>query len=142
MMTKNSYLNLLAMALQSGPNGPLANIFAKGPNEVPTFLENPYIIVPSDLMPNLNTAGSKTLAFEGVSVNHNFGVLYGDPDSFMGRVSGGLNFDMSEEAAYEASGTVKSAYQRDEVVFRGYGFRKSAITLATNVAAIAAPGIS
>jgi hypothetical protein len=142
MMTEKSRLHLIAKALQAGPNGPLATIFEKGPDDIPLFLGRPYVIVPSDIMPSLNTAETRSLVFEGVTVSNTFGVLYADPMNFMGRVSGGLNFEMSAEAAYEDNGTVKSAFQRDEVVFRGYGFRKSAITLASNVAAIAAPGIS
>jgi hypothetical protein len=53
-----------------------------------------------------------------------------------------LNFTLSTEAAYEEGGTVKSAFQRDKVLFRGYGYRKSAMTDSTQVAGILAPGVS
>lgn len=142
IMTMNSYLHLFEMSLRAGINSPLANIFTQGPDGIPRFLGLPYVVAPSDLMPNLNTAGTKSWTFEGTSVTVNHGVLFADPSNFTGRVSGGLNFQVSTEAAYEQNGSVKSAFQRDKVVFRGYGYRKSAITLASQVSGILSPGIS
>lgn len=144
IMTENSYLHLLEMSLRAGTNGPLANLFMSDPNGVQRFLTKEYLVVPGDLMPALNTGsgGYKTLTAEGVTATVSQGVFYADPNNFKGRVSGGLNFDMSTEAAYEENGTVKAGYQRDKVVFRGYGYRKSAITLPNDVAGIGAPGIS
>ena len=57
-------------------------------------------------------------------------------------MSGGLNYSVSDQAAYEQSGTVKSAFQRDQVLFRGYGYRASAILDRSQVSAIGAPGVS
>lgn len=142
IMTMASYLSLFEMSLRAGISGPLANIFAAGPDGLKTFLGLPYVISPPDLLPTLNTANTKTLVFEGNTATVNHGVFLADPANFKGRVSGGLSFQVSSEASYEEGGTVKSAFQRDKLVFRGYGYRKSAITNTANVAGIAAPGIS
>jgi hypothetical protein len=140
IFTEASYLHLLARTLKAGVSGPLSTVFTTG--DIPRFLGKPYIIVPSDLLPSLGSAATKSWTFEGVSVTVNHGVIYTDPSNFKGRVSGGLNFSLSTEAAYEESGTVKAAYQRDKVVFRGYGYRKSAVTNTEDVAGILSPGIS
>lgn len=141
-MTQKSYLHLLAMALRAGTNGPLANIFTNGPNDVPQFLSRPYAIVPSDLMPDLNTASTKSLVFEGTTATVNHGLFFADPDDFTGKVSGGLNFQVSDDAAYEIGGVTKSAWQRNEVVFRGSGYRASGLYFDEKVSGILAPGIS
>lgn len=142
IMTEASRLQLVAMAMRAGTNGPLANLFTQSPDGV-RFLSKPYIIVPSDLMPNLNTATTKTWGFEDVaSVTVNHGVLLADPADFVGKVSGGLNFQVSDVASYEEGETVKSAYQRDELVFRGYGFRASGLYFEENVSGILSPGVS
>lgn len=142
LMTQQSYLHLMSMALRSGTNGPLATIFTNGPNDIPQFLSRPYAIVPSDLMPSLNTANTKSWNFEGTSVTVNSGVFYADPADFVGKVSGGLNFQVSDVASYEENSSVKSAFQRDELVFRGYGYRASGLYFPQNVSAVTAPGIS
>lgn len=142
IMTEASRLHLIAMAMRAGTNGPLANLFTQTPDGV-RFLSKPYIIVPGDLLPNLNTAATKTWSFEDVSsVTVNHGVLLADPTDFVGKVSGGLNFQVSDVAPYEENGTVKSAYQRDELVFRGYGYRASGLYFEENVAGVLAPGVS
>lgn len=142
ILTQASYLHLLSQSLRAGISGPLASIFTQGADSVPRFLARPYIIVPNDIMPNLNTAGTKSWSFEGESVTVNSGVFFADPNDFVGKVSGGLNFQVSDVAPYEESGTVKSAFQRDELVFRGYGYRASGLYFEENVAAVTAPGIS
>jgi HK97 family phage major capsid protein len=141
-LTMKSYLHLMAMALRSGTNGPLATIFTKGPGEIPLFLSRPYAIAPSDLMPNLNSTATKSWSFEGQNVTVNSGVLYADPADFNGKVSGGLNFQVSDVASYEQGNTVKSSFQRDELVFRGYGYRSSGLYFEENVSAVTSPGIS
>jgi len=144
MMTQATVLQLMKYALEAGPNGPLANIFTTGQDNVPRFFNLPYVIVPSQIMPSLNTASGQqpSLTFEGTSVTVHSSILLANPDNFMGRVSGGLQFQVSTEAAYEESGTVKSAFQRDKLVFRGYGYRKSAITLPTDVAGVTSVVVS
>lgn len=142
LMTENSFLHLLEMSLRAGTNGPLANLFMTDPNGVQRFLNKEYLVVPGDLLPSLNTASTKSWTFEGTSVTVNHGVIYASPTNFKGRVSGGLNFQVSTEAAYEQGGVVKSGYQRDKLVFRGYGFRSSAVTNTSDVAGILSPGVS
>ena len=100
------------------------------------------MLVPSSLLPTVDTAQTKSLSFEGESVTVNSGIFYVDPSVWKGRVSGGLNYSVSDQAAYEQSGTVKSAFQRDQVLFRGYGYRASAILDRSQVSAIGAPGVS
>lgn len=141
IMTESSRLHLLAMALRAGTNGPLSSIFTSDSTGL-RFLGKPYVVVPGDVMPNLNTAATKSWSFENTSVTVNHGVLLADPADFVGKVSGGLNFQVSDVASYEENGGVKSAFQRDELVFRGYGYRSSGLYFEENVAGVSAPGIS
>ena len=94
--------------------------------EFPTIFGYPYIVVPNDLMPTLGAGDTKSFK----AMNNETGVVdtvtisspvfYGDLDEFRGKVSGGLKYDISAEAAYEAAdGTVRSAWQRNELVLRG-----------------------
>jgi HK97 family phage major capsid protein len=112
-------------AVQAGANGPLANIFVTG--AVPTIFGRPYVVVPNELMPSLNTGETKTFVVDGESVVINHAVFYLDLSNFTGRMSGGLQYDLSTEASYEVNGVVKSAYQRNELVLRGSFFRGGAI---------------
>ena len=94
--------------------------------DFPTIFGYPYIVVPNDLMPTLGEGDTKSFK----AMNNETGnidtvtitspVFYGDLDEFRGKVSGGLKYDVSAEAAYEtADGTVRSAWQRNELVLRG-----------------------
>lgn len=112
-------------AVQAGSNGPLANIFVTG--AVPSIFGRPYIVVPNELMPTLNTGETKTFVVEGANVVIQHAVFYLDLNNFTGRTSGGLQYDLSTEAAYEVNGVVKSAYQRNELVLRGSFFRGGAV---------------
>jgi hypothetical protein len=93
-------------------------------------------------MPTLDTTQTKTWSFEGDTVTVNNALYYTDPAVFKGRVSGGLNWSMSDVAAYEEGGVTKSSYQRDQVVFRGYGYRASAITDRSQVVGLSDVGVS
>jgi len=112
-------------AVDAGANGPLAGIFLTG--DVPTIFGRPFIVVPNDLMPALNSGATVTHVVEGANVVVNHAVFYFDLSNFTGRTSGGLQYDLSTEAAYEQNGVVKSAYQRNELVLRGSFFRGGAI---------------
>lgn len=94
--------------------------------EFPTIFGYPYIVVPNDLMPTLGEGDTKSFkamnnetgGIDTVTINSP--VFYGDLDEFRGKVSGGLKYDVSAEAAYEtADGTVHSAWQRNELILRG-----------------------
>ena len=94
--------------------------------EFPTIFGYPYIVVPNDLMPTLGEGDTKSFKAmnneTGVidTVTINSPVFYGDLDEYRGKVSGGLKYDVSAEAAYEtADGSVPSAWQRNELVLRG-----------------------
>ena len=94
--------------------------------EFPTIFGYPYIVVPNDLMPTLGEGDTKsfkamnneTSNIDTVTINSP--VFYGDLNEFRGKVSGGLKYDVSAEAAYEvADGSVRSAWQRNELILRG-----------------------
>lgn len=143
ILSEASRLELWKFQLRAKATGmPVGDLFNNGPDGKSTFLDRPYTVAPSELMPTLNSAETKSWSFEGVSVTNNFGLLMVDPTAFFGRVSGGLSYDVSKDASYEQNGTVKSAFQRDKLVFRGYGYRKSALTQTNAVSGITAPGIS
>jgi hypothetical protein len=142
LLSTASVARIMNAQIKAGTNGPLVEVFTKGPDGTRLFLDRPYILVPSSLLPTVDTAQTKSLSFEGESVTVNSGIFYTDPTVWKGRVSGGLNYNVSDQAAYEQGGTVKSAYQRDQVLFRGYAYRASAILDRSQVSAIGAPGVS
>lgn len=136
----STYGEIMKKAVQSGVNGPLGSIFITG--EVPTIFGRPFIVVPDDLLPTLDTAQTKTFVVDGANVTINHAVFYVNLSNFTGRTSGGLQYDLSTEAAYEDNGTVKSAYQRNELVLRGSFFRGGAIKDTDQVAGLLSPGVS
>jgi hypothetical protein len=136
----SSFAEIMAQMLRAGANGPLAGVFTTG--EVQSLFGRPYIVVPDDLMPSLNSAGTKTFTIDGVTVTVNHAVMYADLSKFTGRISGGLNYTLSTEAAYESSGVVKSAFQRDELLVRGYFYRGAAFRDRSQASGILAPGVS
>lgn len=140
VLNTSSYATILAYALRAGISGPLSAIFTTG--DQPRLFGRPYIIVSDDLMPSLDTAGTVAFTVEGQTVTVNHGVFYADLSTFTGRTSGGLQYDLSTEAAYEDGDVVKSAYQRNELVLRGSFFRGGAIKDVDKVAGVLAPGVS
>lgn len=140
VMNTSSYASILEYALKAGVNGPLSSIFTTG--DQPRMFGRPYLIVADDLLPSLDTAGSVTVQVEGQNVVINHAVFYANLNNFTGRTSGGLQYDLSTDAAYEENGTVKSAYQRNELVLRGSFFRGGAVLDESQVAGILAPGVS
>lgn len=135
-----SYGELLRGMIGAGVNGPMAGVFTTG--DQPMILGRPYVVVPNDLMPDLNSGVTRTFTVEGSPVTITNGMFYFDPSTFSGRVSGGLQYDLSTEAAYEDGGQVKSAYQRNELVLRGSFFRGGAIRDNDKVSGMAAAAIS
>lgn len=140
IMNSSSHATIMAYALRAGVQGPLSQIFVNG--DVPTMFGRPYIVVSDDLMPSLDSAGTVTISVDGVNVTINHAIFYANLANFTGRTSGGLQYDLSTEAAYEDNGTVKSAYQRNELVLRGSFFRGGAIKDTDQVAGILSPGVS
>jgi hypothetical protein len=130
----------MKQAVTNGVNGPLGSIFLTG--EVPTIFGRPFIVVPDDLLPTLNTAQTKSFSVDGGTVTVNHAAFYANLSNFTGRTSGGLMYDLSTEAAYEDGGVVKSAYQRNELVLRGSFFRGGAIKDEDQVSALRSPGVS
>lgn len=132
IMSQKSYGTLLKAAIGGGISGPLANLFTGG--EVPMILGMRYIVVPNELLPDIGTSNTLSFTVDGTAVTIDHAIFYVDMSTFTGRVSGGLQFDVSSEAAYEtAGGEVRSAYQRNELVLRGSFFRGGAVKNATRV---------
>lgn len=127
--------------------------FDAGKDGIKRVFGTPYIVVPNSLMPSLEDDASKnpiisyipvdasSTAPENIEITST--VFYGDLSLFTGYTSGGLQFDMTEYAAYEdANGVVRSAYQRDEIVLRGFFFRGAAYRYPAAMAAITNEAIS
>lgn len=131
---------LIKAAFGAGISGPLANMLISG--DLSGILGNGYILVPNELLPTLNTGETKTFTIQGQSVTINQSVFYMDLTKYTGRTSGGLNYDMSTEAAYEDGDTVKSAFQRNELVLRGSFFRGGQVLDDDFVASMGAAEVS
>jgi hypothetical protein len=102
----------------------------------------PFVTVPNDLLPTLNTTETKSFNVHGSAVTITEAVFYADLSTFTGRTSGGLKYDVDGSASYEIEGTVYSAYQRNEVVLRGSFFRGGVVKDVRLVAAINAAAVS
>ncbi len=140
ILSNASKWQLIKNAIGAGISGDVLGIVKSG--DLSPILGAPAIIVPNDLLPTLNTAETKTFVVEGTSVSITHGVFYTELSTVTGRTSGGLQYDLSTEAAYEDNSTVKSAFQRNELVLRGSFFRGGAVKDEDKVAALGAPGVS
>lgn len=138
LFNNKTFAKLKAHALEAGSNGPLSSIFIDG--EVPRIFGMPYIVLPNDLLPTIEGGEKVSFKVEGKDVEIKHAVFYADLGQFTGRTSGGLQYDISADASYEVSGTVRSAYQRNELVLRGSFFRGGAIKDTSRVAGILAQG--
>ena len=129
-----TFAELKSRALKAGANGPLSEILTTG--DLPTVFGYRFIVVPNDLLPSLG--GNETISFvvNGETVQIQHAVFFAELSTFTGRTSGGLQYDVSNSASYEAGGVVKSAYQRNELVLRGSFFRGGAVKDKSVVAGI------
>lgn len=142
IMSQKSYWELVRMEMAAGISTDSGfRIFTTG-DAGPLLLGVPYIIVPNELLPTLNSAETRSFVVEGVTVTINQAVFYVDLNTFSGRTSGGLNYDLSTEAAYEENSIVKSAFQRNELVLRGSFFRGGAIRDEDKVTGLGSRGVS
>lgn len=107
-----------------------------------SILGTPFIVVPNDLLPTLNTTETKSFNVHGSPVTIDTAVFYGDLSAFTGRTSGGLKYDVDGSASYEIGGVVRSAYQRNEIVLRGSFFRGGVVKDPTVIASIPAVAVS
>lgn len=140
IMNYKSYWQFVTRATGAGISGPLANLVNTGSQ--PNIFGIPVTVVPNDLLPTLNTAETKTFVIENANVTVNHAVFYIDPSNFVGRVSGGLQYDLSTDAAYEVSGTVRSAFQRNQIILRGSFFRAGQVANDDEVSGLLSPGVS
>lgn len=140
IFNQQTYGELLGTLVAAGISGPLSSLFTTG--DQPRIAGRPFLVVPNELMPSLNTNQTKSFTVDGAAVTIREGVFYANLDKFKGRVSGGLKYDLSTEAAYEDGETVKSAFQRNELVLRGSFFRGGAVTDPEQVVGLVAAGIS
>lgn len=142
ILSQKSYWQLMSRQLAAGINTEKGfGLFTNG-DMGPLLLGSPYIIVPNELLPTLNTAETRTFIVEGVSVTINQAVFFVDLTTYSGRTSGGLNYDLSTEAAYEVGDVVKSSYQRNELLLRGSFFRGGAIRNVDKVVGLGDKGFS
>lgn len=138
IFNNKTFAKLKEYALSAGTNGPLASIFTDG--EVPQIFGTPYIVVPNDLMPTIESDDDVEIAVDGKNVKIAHSVFYADLSEFTGRTSGGLQYNVSTEASYEVNGQTRSAYQRNEMVLRGSFFRGGAIKDTSRVAGVTTKG--
>lgn len=141
ILSHASYFELLSRQMAFAANDGGLKIFTSGANG-DLMLGAPYIIVPNELLPKLGSSQTKTFTIEGAPVVITDAVFYVDISTFSGRTSGGLNYDLSTEAAYEESGVVKSAFQRNELVLRGSFFRGGAVRDVNKVVGLEAVNLS
>jgi HK97 family phage major capsid protein len=140
IMNASTYADILGRATVQGVNGQFANYFVTG--STPSLVGRPFIVVPDELMPTINGANTKVFEVNGANVTVNNAIFYADLSTFTGRTSGGLQYDLSTDAAYEVGEEVRSAYQRNELVLRGSFFRGGAVKDVNKVAAVAAVAVS
>lgn len=127
ILSNASYWELMGRQAAAGINTDSGfRIFTTGDNG-PLMFGAPYVIVPNELLPKLGSNETRSFVVGGVTVTITSAVFYVDLNTFKGRTSGNLSYDLSTEAAYEENGTVKSAYQRNELVLRGSFFRGAAV---------------
>jgi hypothetical protein len=109
-----------------------------------SILGTPFVLVPNDLLPTINSAETKTFAVHGANVTIDQAVFYGDLRTFTGRTSGGLKYDVDGSASYTLDGgtTYRSAYQYNEVVLRGSFFRGGVVKDPAVIASIRAVAVS
>ncbi len=107
-----------------------------------TIFGTPFVTVPNDLLPTINTTETRSFLVHGSAVTVTYAVFYAQLSTFTGRVSGGLKYDVDGSASYELDGETYSAYQRNEVVLRGSFFRGGVVKDTRLVAAISAAAIS
>ena len=131
-----TFATLKRHALKAGVNGPLGDIFVTG--EVPTIFGTPYIVVPNDLMPSIQSKEDVKHSVGGAQVAITCAAFYADLTEFVGYTSGGLNYSMSSEASYTDGAKQKSAYERDELVLRGSFYRGGAFKDISRIAGIKA----
>jgi len=142
VLSDKSLIELRKKIIQAGGSDVYNQVFFRGENGVPTIDGKPYIVVPSDLLPTLGTSETKSFGVDGANVTINHAVFYLDLSNFTGRISGGLQYDLATQASYEDNGTVKSAFQRNEVVLRGSFFRGGAVKDRAQVSGLLAPAVS
>lgn len=142
IFNQKTYGEMLSRQMGAGINADSGfGLFTSG-NAGPQFLGSNYIVVPNELMPSLNSNETRSFVVAGVTVTINQAVFYVDLSTFSGRTSGGLNYDLSTEAAYEDGAVVKSAFQRNELVLRGSFFRGGAIRDEDKVVGMGTAGVS
>ena len=142
ILSQASYWEMMKRQAAAGVNTDSGfRIFTTGENG-PLMFGSRYIVVPNELLPKLGSNQTKSFVVEGVTVTITSAVFYVDLSTFSGRTSGGLNYDLSTEAAYEENGTVKSAFQRNELVLRGSFFRGGAVRDPNKVVGLEAVNLS
>lgn len=136
---------LLQYAVEAGTQEPF-QMFTKNPDGSLSFLGRPYTVVPNEIMPSV-AGGTVSFEVAGETVTITEGVFYAPVDKVLARVgSGGFNYDVNIGAAYEVGSgetrRVYSAYQRDQVLLRGYTYAVAGVRRNKAVGSITAGAIS
>lgn len=135
IFNNKTWAQLKAHVLAAGISGPLGEVFIDG--EFPRIFGTRFIVVPNDLMPTIESQDKIAFMVDGEEVSIDHAVFYADLSEFTGYTSGGLQYDVSTQASYEvAGGSVRSAYQRNELVLRGSFYRGGAIMDISRVSGI------
>lgn len=143
VLSNASYWELMSRQAAAGINTDTGfKIFTQGPDGTALMFGAPYTIAPNELLPKLGSNETRTFIVGGVSVVITSAVFFVDPSTFTGRTSGGLQYDLSTEAAYEVNGEVRSSFQRNELVLRGSGFRGGAVKDPDQVVGLEAVNLS
>lgn len=140
VMSQKSYAELLNAAVGAGISGPLGELFTTGNQSA--ILGSRIVLVPNELLPTLGTSETRSFVVEGATVTIADAVMYFDPSTIAARTSGGLQYDLSTEAAYEVEGETRSAFQRNELVLRGSMFRNAAVKDRDKVVGLGTVGLS
>lgn len=147
VMNEASFGQILGVLYSTGNGGQIAQGALTG--ELPLVWGKRVLVVPNELLPTLGdtttyktfTVGDNTDGAGTTNVTINHAIFYVDPGVFSGRQNGGLRYDLSTDAAYERSGTVYSAYQRNELVVRGSMFRGGAVRDTSRVRGVRAANV-
>lgn len=152
IMSESSLEELRIRMLRAGILG--GDISAFTDEALRNVLGKRMVIVPDDLMPELNSAQTRQFLVNRTTdrsivdtVTITEGLFYVDPTTWRGKVSGGLDYRLSDTAAYEVSdgegGTLaRSAFQRDQTVIRGAFYRGGDVLMQDKVSSMTAPGVS
>ena len=139
VMNEATWWELKALAFQTGYGGSVTDDAFNG--GLRGYWGKRTLVVSNDLMPTLGDDSTEpTYDVQGTNLNITHSIFHVDPNNWVGRENGTLRFDMSTDAAYTSPVTsnLNSAFERDEMVLRGYHFLSGAIPQTDRVSGVRA----